>query len=117
MDLDELCLAMASFLKQNALYDIDIIETESSSKLTKRVIVASAEDREIAKNVAHGFIEEFKQKTILFHKDGIIRGEWVVLDYNDIIVHIFTPKLREKYNVEKLCKASKNCIRFDDMKI
>jgi ribosome-associated protein len=34
--------------------------------------------------------------------EGIENGEWILLDYFNIIVHIFQPKTREYYNLERL---------------
>jgi len=34
--------------------------------------------------------------------EGIENGEWILLDYFNIIVHIFQPKIREFYNLERL---------------
>jgi len=35
-------------------------------------------------------------------KEGIREGKWIILDYEDIVVHIFHKDLREYYNLEKL---------------
>ena len=34
--------------------------------------------------------------------DGMQNGDWVVLDYFQVVVHIFTPEMREKYQLERL---------------
>jgi ribosome-associated protein len=36
------------------------------------------------------------------HVEGYDRAEWVLLDYFDFIVHIFTPTMREFYGLERL---------------
>ena len=36
------------------------------------------------------------------HKEGYPRGEWVLMDYVDFVVHIFTVKSREYYDLERL---------------
>jgi len=35
-----------------------------------------------------------------WHVEGNITGEWVLMDYSDIVVHIFQEKIREFYNIE-----------------
>lgn len=37
-----------------------------------------------------------------FHKDGFNSTEWIVLDYGEIIVHMFYKQTREFYNLDKL---------------
>ncbi len=36
------------------------------------------------------------------HVEGFERGEWILLDYGSIIIHIFSPKAREYYDLESL---------------
>lgn len=38
----------------------------------------------------------------VFHKEGYENGEWIVLDYVDVVVHIFQPQVRGFYNLESL---------------
>ena len=35
-----------------------------------------------------------------WHVEGNNKGEWVLMDYSDIVVHIFQKKIREFYNIE-----------------
>lgn len=43
----------------------------------------------------------------LQHLDGQKTSDWVVMDYSDIVVHLFVPDLREKYNLEQLWRDAK----------
>lgn len=36
------------------------------------------------------------------HREGGSHAEWIVLDYSDFIIHLFTPEMRERYALEKL---------------
>ena len=36
------------------------------------------------------------------HVEGYQQAEWVLMDYSDLIVHIFSPKTRAFYNLERL---------------
>ena len=40
--------------------------------------------------------------------EGYEQGEWILLDYADFLVHIFTPKAREYYSLERLWREAKN---------
>lgn len=42
-----------------------------------------------------------------WHIEGEQTGDWIVLDYGDVIIHLFTPELREKYALEELWKEAK----------
>jgi len=41
------------------------------------------------------------------HVEGLQEGDWVVLDYGNVVIHLFTPELREKYSLEQLWKEGK----------
>jgi ribosome-associated protein len=36
------------------------------------------------------------------HRDGYPPSRWIVMDYNDVLVHIFHPELRQRYSLEEL---------------
>ena len=39
--------------------------------------------------------------------EGYNQGEWVLADYGDLLVHIFSPKAREYYDLERLWRSAK----------
>jgi ribosome-associated protein len=39
--------------------------------------------------------------------EGYNQGEWVLVDYGDLVVHIFSPKAREYYDLERLWRSAK----------
>lgn len=41
------------------------------------------------------------------HVEGLEEGEWVVMDYMDFIVHLFTPEFRHYYALEEVWKEGK----------
>jgi ribosome-associated protein len=44
--------------------------------------------------------KELKEKP--FHTEGIDNAEWVLIDYVNIVVHVFQKHIREYYNIEEL---------------
>jgi len=41
------------------------------------------------------------------HVEGYGQADWVLLDYVDFVVHVFSPKARNFYNLERLWKSAK----------
>ena len=54
----------------------------------------------IAKAVEQGIFEATGEH--VYHSEGLANAEWVLLDYVDIVVHIFQPEIRKFYNLESL---------------
>ena len=48
----------------------------------------------------------------LRRKEGYGEGRWIVLDYADILVHIFLPEERSFYNMERLWDADGNVVNY-----
>ena len=59
----------------------------------------------IAEEVEHLVKKTHKENA--FHKEGYENLEWVVLDYFDIIVHVFNKEKREFFNLEGLWSDAK----------
>lgn len=54
----------------------------------------------IADNVRESLLEKARVKP--YNYDGYRNSQWIVIDYGDTLVHIFTPDTREHYNLEGL---------------
>jgi ribosome-associated protein len=48
-----------------------------------------------------------KEKISIWHKEGLQQLKWVLMDYIDIVIHIFRPDVRDYYNLEKLWADAK----------
>lgn len=93
---------------------IEILDVSQKTNLSKVFIFASVTGAENAKNIATQLQEFLSQENVeLEHIDGHLKGEWIILDFKDIIVHIFQNEIRVKYNLEKLWKDTKNSIKFN----
>ena len=47
-------------------------------------------------------------------REGVKDGRWAVVDYGDVIVHIFNDETRLFYHLEKLWGSEENIERFED---
>ncbi len=53
--------------------------------------------------------EELKKKLDLIpaHMEGYAQSEWILMDYFDFVVHIFSERAREFYDLERLWKSAR----------
>jgi ribosome-associated protein len=84
------------------------LDVRGISSITDYLLIAEGNvDRHVS-SIAKSIVEELKDKgEIPVHTEGFQTGDWVVIDYSDVMVHIFMPGLREKYSLERLWGESK----------
>ena len=66
------------------------------------VVMHGNSDRHV-RAIGHHIVDSLKDKKVkLWHMEGMDTGQWVLLDFSDVIVHIFYAPVREFYNLERL---------------
>jgi len=66
-------------------------------------VIASANSTRQAKAIAENIQEKLsKNKAKCMHVEGFREGRWVLLDYSDVVVHVFLAEIRDLYNLERL---------------
>lgn len=68
------------------------------------IIAEGNVDRHVQALASHVFDEMAAHHRKPYHVEGKEFGDWVVLDYGDIMVHLFTQEMREKYMLEQVWK-------------
>ncbi len=89
-------------------FNILAIDVQGLSNITDFLLIAEGNiDRHVS-SIARSIIEELGRDG---HKplrvEGVQSGDWVVIDYGEVMVHLFAPHLREKYSLERLWSDSK----------
>ncbi|MCH5351511.1 MAG: nicotinate (nicotinamide) nucleotide adenylyltransferase [Clostridiales bacterium] len=108
----EIAEAVAKELDLHKGRDIDIIDLEGKTIVADYFIIASASSSTAVKAL-YGYVEDMlTEKFGLDPSKRDIDREWVALDYGSVIVHIFTDRTREFYNIERLWSDGSNVRRF-----
>ncbi len=101
--------------KGNDVVSLDLTEIENS--VCKYFIICHGDsDRQVealADSVLETVREETKEKVL--HKEGFGQANWVLLDYADVVVHIFQRNFRDLYKLEELWADAK-LTRYEDVK-
>lgn len=89
-------------IKGKSTVIIDLTETDNT--VSSYFIIASGDSsthvKSIADSVTRNVLDNIKDRPIA--KDGTDNGEWVAIDYSNVMVHIFQRETREFYNIEEL---------------
>jgi ribosome-associated protein len=94
-------IAQAIFDKKG--FNILALDIQGVSSLTDFLIIAEGNVDRHLQAIAQAVIEEMKKfGRRPYFAEGMEEGDWIVLDYLDIIIHLFIPAIREKYQLERL---------------
>ena len=85
---------------------IDLVELDLRGVLgyTDYFVICSGNTHRQAKAIHDGILEGLKHEhgTLPRRVEGSAEGGWILMDYLDVVVHIFTPQAREFYRLEQL---------------
>ena len=106
-------LAAGSGLDKKALDPVVLDLRGLSSVADFFVILTGTSDRHV-QAVAENIMEAFKGVgNSLIGSEGLSKGNWVLLDYGDVVVHVFLEPVREYYDIERLW-IDAPCLDLDD---
>jgi ribosome-associated protein len=83
--------------------DVKILDLRRLSTICDFFVICSASVEIHAKAIADFIIENLEKKGIrAWHQEGYQACRWILLDYVDVVVHIFLNEVRDFYELEKL---------------
>lgn len=113
-EIKDIALVAAAELSLHKARNVDIISLDGKTIIADYFVIASASSTTAVKALM-GYVED--KLTKQFGIDPTkrdINAEWIALDYGGVIIHIFTDKTREFYNIERLWSDGKNIQRYED---
>jgi ribosome-associated protein len=99
----ELVELAASAASDKKAQDIIIMDMRTTVPVTDYFLIAGANSTTQVRAIADAIedkLEEAGQKVI--HKEGYREGHWILLDYGNVVAHIFVNDDRRFYNIEQL---------------
>lgn len=94
--------------------NIVLLDLRGISSVADYFVVCSGNSERQLRAIADG-VDEGLQKQMSKsprHVEGLSGGGWVLVDYGDVIVHIFSPSLRAYYNLEALWSKAPVLLRM-----
>ena len=99
----ELTRKISEILDSKKAKDLTVLSVKGISPIADYFIIAtgtsSTHINALADYVEKGLRDE---GVFLKHKEGKLQGGWLLLDFRDIVVHIFSDDLREYYSLERI---------------
>jgi ribosome-associated protein len=103
LDSKKLALKLANLALSKKAEDIKILDLRKLTAITDFFVICTAfSDTQVAA-VADAVMEGSKKiGEKVWHKEGMSQKSWVLLDFVDVVVHIFLRDTRNFYGLEKL---------------
>ena len=99
---------LAQIIYDKKGFNIVAVDVKGVSSLADYMVIAEGNVDRHVQAISGAVINEMKNCGITpSYVEGRESGDWVVIDYGYIIVHLFMPHLREKYQIEKLWDEGK----------
>jgi ribosome-associated protein len=93
--------------------DIVLIDLKGIVSFTDYFILCNGTSDRMIDALANAAIDDIRTKhRKKGKKQGFARDGWVVVDYGDVVVHLFSPDQRDFYNLEELWKDGKVLLRL-----
>lgn len=103
MNSRQKALRIAQILDQKKASRIEILEIKDLSIITDYFVICSGESTTQVKALAQHLEEKLSEEEIKpLGIEGAAYGSWILLDYGDVIVHIFIEEKRQYYDLERL---------------
>ncbi|OBS09962.1 ribosome silencing factor [Acidihalobacter prosperus] len=105
-DIERLRKIAVTALEDLKAQDIRIVDLRGKSPLMDLMIIATGTSDRHVKSLAGNVARCAKQAGFdVRGSEGEREGEWVLVDLDDIVVHVMLPRVRDFYNLEKLWTA------------
>jgi ribosome-associated protein len=98
----ERAIKCAAFALDKKALDVKIFEIKKISSIADYLVLASGRSDRQVQAIADSVKVELKPFDRPIDMEGFEEGRWVVIDYGDIIVHVFQEEVRRIYNLDEL---------------
>ena len=105
MDNKELTLFIAQTIDAKKGMDVTILDIGEKSGFADYFVIATANNLRLLEALCDEIEDRMAEKDrIVKHIEGKGNSGWILMDYGDIIVNLFTPEQREHYGIERIWK-------------
>jgi ribosome-associated protein len=102
----ERAIRCALFALEKKALDVRVLEIKRLSSIADYLVLTSGRSDKQAQAIADAVKQGLKKFGKALDVEGLREGNWIVIDYGDVIVHIFKEEVRRYYNLEELWNAA-----------
>lgn len=100
--LQKALLCTRAALERKAI-DLVVVDVGALTSITDYLVICTGRSDRQVQSIAQAIEEALGTQSIRpISIEGMRRGQWVLLDYGDVVVHVFYQPVREFYDLERL---------------
>ena len=100
---DEILQRILTSLDDDKAEDVVTIDLRGRSAMADHMVIASGRNARQVATIAEKLAQRLKDVTGRTARiEGKDTGDWVLIDTDDVVVHVFRPEVREFYQLEKM---------------
>lgn len=113
MDSLNFTKAICQILKDGKAEDVAYICVKGKTDVADYYVISSGRSKTHTRSLIDKVEEETDKLGFSpIRTEGVREGRWAVMDYGDVIVHIFNDETRVLYHLEELWGDDKNTVKF-----
>jgi ribosome-associated protein len=103
LDVEELLALILRSLDDDQAVEIVTIPLSGKTVIADYMVIASGRSTRQVASMAQKIAERIKAETgHIVRIEGLPTADWVLIDADDVIVHLFRPEVRNFYNLERM---------------
>jgi ribosome-associated protein len=103
MNLEKLIDLVVEALEDVKAVDVRVVDVRGKTAITDIMVIASGTSDRHVKALADNVVIKAKEAGVQpLGVEGQDSRDWVLVDLNDVVVHVMMPQVRDFYNLEKL---------------
>lgn len=113
LDPNEQAHQIADIISDKKGADVVVLDTRPVSTVADYFVIATVESERQAKAVVDEIEKQMKASQVRpLGVDGEAESGWILMDYGDVVVHIFDPGTRDYYQLEELWSGAPTIVRI-----
>ena len=115
LNIKDIALLAADAADDKKAEDIDVLNVQGLTVIADYFVLCSANSDQQVRAIARSIDDKLSEKGIEAKKiAGMDDARWVLMDYADVIVHVFHKREREYYDLERLWSDAEKILRQED---
>ena len=111
--MEELARKAVELASERQALDVVMLDLRPVALFADYFVIMGAESRRHLQALREGLVEDLKNVGASpLHVEGTADSGWVLLDFSDVIVHIFGTEERDYYNLEQLWSKAPEVVRI-----